>query len=134
MSAMMIRSLKCARDQAQLPDHFSDRDNRLLMALADEQLRFGQAEEALVLLQICQIFRPADAAIIRRLARVFAALEEFEAAGSMLDALDRLPAPEAPLVGEALLRATIWHGLNRAAEAVRAFGDYLTLSTRSDMR
>lgn len=127
-AALTIRHLKQTRLHAGLPEAYGDRDHSLLIGLADEQLRYGQSEEALVLLQICQTFRPQDPEVIRRLARVFIALDEFAAAEAMVAALDRLPPSAEPRAGEMLLRATILRGLNRAADAFAAFRRYLSLT------
>lgn len=132
-AALTIRHLKQTRVQAGTSDAYGDRDHSLLIALADEQLRYGQSEEALVLLQICQTFRPQDPDVIRRLARVFIALDEFAAADAMVAALERLPQPVGPHPGEMLLRATILRGLNRAADAFTAFRRYLSLAAGKTM-
>lgn len=107
------------------------RDIRLLQALADEQLRYGQSEEALILLHLCQHLEPNHPDTILRLARTFAALEEWDAAQVMMDALGRTaPAGGARNAAVALLRAAVAFGGRRIAEARAAFAEFMAAGTR----
>lgn len=103
------------------------RDIRVLHGLADDQLRFGQAEEALILLHLCQHFDPANPDTIRRLARTFVALEEWDAAAAMLAAYERVRPGLMRRAADALLGAVVALGTRGIEEARSRFADFLAL-------
>ena len=93
--SLNVVALKRARSQSPDPATLQDKDVALLVGLADSQLRYGQAEEAFVLLRLCQVLRPLDLEIRLKLARALTALEEYEAAEAVLADVARLAGPEA---------------------------------------
>ena len=121
-----IREIRRTQAEAADPSGFRDQDVRLLTRLADDQLRFGQAEEALVLLQVCQKMRPQDPDIVLRLARTFASLEEWDAADAMLTAYDRMRGGGMWRSADTLLRAVVSQARHRVDDARRIFAGYVT--------
>ncbi len=113
------------RSLTQSSDSIQDSDIELLKSLAADQLRFGQSEEALLLLRLCQELRPTDPAVVLQLAQTFAALEEWAAADAMLAAHRQLSGNAVLRATDHLLRAVVAQSLKRLDAARGAFSDFL---------
>jgi hypothetical protein len=112
-----------ARPQTQLGAH----ERGILNGIAAFQLRYGESEEALAILQLCNRLWPEDPQTLRLLTQAFIQIEDWASADMTETALRRLSGASRVDRLDHLRRAVIHFGCLRLSEARASFLDFVRL-------